>query len=87
MKRYLGKVEETAIIVDIQAFPREYRREFSSAYRVLYKMQGLEYLVEIIDSAQEAFSQLWVNGEKYEFTEKVSETAIQLISCFRNLNS
>jgi len=31
----------------------------------------LNYLVEILDSAQESFPYLWVNGKKYEFSELV----------------
>ena len=32
------------------------------------------YLPEILDSAQEAFDHLWVNGEKYVFSENVIDS-------------
>lgn len=47
-----------------------YRKKFSKAYRVLYE-EGQTYLPEILDSAQEAYPYLWVNGEKYVFSEEV----------------
>jgi len=59
---------------------RTYRDEFTNSYKVLYKqmyeMLGstAAYLPEILDSAQEAFDHLWVNGEKYVFSEHVVES-------------
>jgi hypothetical protein len=38
---------------------------------VLYKEGQLCYLTEILDSAQEGFPYLWVNGEKYVFSGEV----------------
>ena len=35
---------------------REYREEFSKAYKILYKEGNLCYLTEILDSAQEGLS-------------------------------
>ena len=59
---------------------------FSASYKVLYESQqaaapheeppnisSLCYLTEILDSAQEALPFLWVNGEKYIFSESVVE--------------
>ena len=53
---------------------RDYREKFSKAYKVLYKDQELCYLTEILDSAQEGFPYLWVNGEKYVFSKDVLES-------------
>ena len=36
------------------------------------------YLPEILDSAQESFDHLWVNGEKYVFSDHVVESGNQL---------
>jgi len=42
---------------------------------MLYEQNGgqdqLSYLTEILDSAQENYPHLWVNGEKYVFSEDV----------------
>ena len=36
---------------NIKTTPREYRNEFSKAYKILYKDCALCYLTEILDSA------------------------------------
>lgn len=54
---------------------RSYRLKFTRAYKNLYEQSGgheeLCFLLEILDSAQENFPHLWVNGEKYVFSEDV----------------
>ena len=45
----------------------------------------LTYLTEILDSAQEGLPALWVNGEKYIFSENVVEAGMSLYVTFRNL--
>lgn len=45
----------------------------------------LNYLVEILDSAQEAFPYLWVNGKKYEFSEMVLQQGNILYETFVKL--
>jgi hypothetical protein len=58
----------------LKVCPRDYRDKFSKAYKVLYESDGLNYLTEILDSAQEGFPYLWVNGEKYVFSRDVLDT-------------
>ena len=62
----------------IRSRNRRYRKKFSNAYKVLYKEGKLCYLTEILDSAQEAFPYLYVNGEKYVFSKSVIETGKKL---------
>lgn len=63
----------------VKTTSRDYRKEFSQAYRVLFVDQSLCYLTEILDSAQEGkpltpgFPFLYVNGEKYIFSQDVLE--------------
>lgn len=45
---------------------------------MLYKEGQLDYLTEILDSAQEGFPFLWVNGEKYVFSREVLEAGKKL---------
>lgn len=51
----------------------------------MYKEGKLCYLTEILDSAQEAFPYLYVNGEKYVFSKSVIETGKKLFQSFRDL--
>jgi hypothetical protein len=43
------------------------------------------YLPEILDSAQESFDHLWVNGEKYVFSDHVVESGCSLSTHFTAL--
>jgi hypothetical protein len=45
------------------------------------------YLPEIFDSAQEGYSYLWVNGEKYIFSEDVLNAGKELKDSFYNLKT
>ena len=61
------------------------------AYKTLYDQNGgfnsLCYLVEILDSAMENFPHLWVNGEKYVFSDDVTEAGQKLFQNFKQLES
>jgi len=54
---------------------------------VLYKEGALCYLTEILDSAQEGFPYLWVNGEKYVFSQEVLDAGRKLFQQFRIIQS
>lgn len=41
------------------------------------------YLTEILDSAQEGFPYLWVNGEKYVFSNDVLDAGKKLFQQFK----
>lgn len=43
---------------------------------------SLSYLTEILDSAQEGFPFLYVNGEKYMFSQDVLEAGQKLFNGF-----
>ena len=43
------------------------------------------YQVDILDSAQEAFPYMWVNGEKYVFSEHVIEKGTALFGKFQDI--
>jgi len=66
----------------VKTSSREYRSEFSQAYRVLFVDDSLSYLTEILDSAQEGFPFLYVNGEKYMFSQDVLEAGQKLFHGF-----
>ncbi len=77
---------------DVQTVSRDYRQHFSQAYKVLYKEGELSYLTEILDSAQEGilmvysgFPYLWVNGEKYSFSQEVLDHGSRLMIEFFKL--
>ena len=78
-------MEKLSEALEIEIQDRQYRKQFSNAYKVLYKDGKLCYLTEILDSAQEAFPYLYVNGEKYVFSKQVIETGKKLFKNFCSL--
>mmetsp|Transcript_4905 Transcript_4905/g.9181 ORF Transcript_4905/g.9181 Transcript_4905/m.9181 type:complete len:575 (-) Transcript_4905:1982-3706(-) len=80
--KFLNQVERLCEVFKASCVSRSYRNEFSKAYRVLYKEGSLCYLTEILDAAQEGVPYLWVNGEKYVFSNEVLEAGSRLFSSF-----
>ena len=70
-RKFLANIECLVEEMRVSIMSRKYISKFSKAYRILYKEDSLCYLIEILDSAQEAFPYLWVNGEKYDFSPSV----------------
>lgn len=76
-RAYLLCIERLFQILQLTPEKKDYRLKFSKAYKVLYQSQEESqqlaccFLPEILDSAQEAFPFLWVNGEKYVFSKDV----------------
>eukprot|EP00742_Colponemidia_sp_Colp-10_P001722 GILJ01001844.1.p1 GENE.GILJ01001844.1~~GILJ01001844.1.p1 ORF type:complete len:525 (-),score=85.05 GILJ01001844.1:95-1669(-) len=82
-KSFLQSIEKLCETFKPVCASREYRREFSKAYRILYREGALCYLPEILDSAQEGFPYLWVNGEKYIFSQDVLSSGVALYHGFK----
>ncbi|CAI2359023.1 unnamed protein product [Moneuplotes crassus] len=82
--RFLSSLKNLCISMGIERCDRQYIDRFSKAYKILYKEDNTVYLPEIFDSAQEGYSHLWVNGEKYVFSEDVLQSGEQLKRSFYN---
>ena len=81
-KKLLNQLEKLCEVFKVSCTSRDYRNKFSKAYRVLYKEHSLCYLTEILDSAQEGFPYLYVNGEKYVFSGEVLQAGSNLFQKF-----
>lgn len=68
---FLKTVQRLTQSMNISYTDRSYVEKFSKAYKILYSEDNTVYLPEIYDSAQEGYSYLWVNGEKYVFSDDV----------------
>ena len=64
---------------------RKARQKFSEAYKIFYKENSLCYLTEILHAAQESYSYIIVNSEKYIFSPNVLRTGNKLYNSFENL--
>lgn len=86
-KNFLRKLEELALILNIESADRSYRENFSRPYKALYTGGPLCYLIEILDSAQERLPFIIVNSEKYVFSTNVLITGDKLFSSFIKLKN
>lgn len=84
-KKFLNQIEKLCEVYNVPCTSRDYRERFSKAYRVLYKENSLCYLTEILDSAQEGFPYLYVNGERYVFSAEVLQAGSDLFQNFLRL--
>ena len=84
-RKFLSYIEKIINYMQIPVMSRKYRASFTQAYKILYKEGSLCYLTEILDSAQESFPYLWVNGEKYDFSENVIRSGAALFHSFCKL--
>lgn len=87
-RKFLECLENLFALSFLKRASREYRQHFTAAYRVLYDnpvASPLNYLVEILDSAQESFPYLWVNGKKYEFSQMVLQQGNMMYQTFSEL--
>lgn len=83
-RKFLEAVEELVKTFAVPCKERKYREKFSQAYKVLYK-EGLCYLGEILNSAQEGYSYIIVNSEKYIFSPNVLKAAGRVVDTFQML--
>lgn len=74
--------EELISVLGCHLTQRTYRKDFSQSYQ---KMLRDTYNADILDSAQEAFPHMWVNGEKYVFSEHVTAKGTKLFQLFKRL--
>ncbi|CAG9321179.1 unnamed protein product [Blepharisma stoltei] len=81
-KKFLNQIERLCEVFKVNCVSRDYRKAFSKAYQVLYKEGTLCFLTEILDSAQEGFPYLYVNGEKYLFSSEVLDAGSKLFHSF-----
>jgi hypothetical protein len=84
-KKLLYSIEELMHSFAIQCNDRKYRDKFSQAYKVLYTNYSLCYLTEILSSAQEGYSYVIVNSEKYIFSPNVLRAGQKLFAYFETL--
>ena len=84
-KKFLKAIEILMKSFLIPCKDRKYREKFSQAYKILYNANSLCYLTEILNSAQEGYSYVIVNSEKYIFSSNVIRTGKKLFGSFEVL--
>ena len=70
-QEFLNQIEVLMKSLEIKGHDREYRKQFTKAYYLLFEENKLCFLSEILDSAQENTSFIVVNEEKFYFSDEV----------------
>lgn len=85
----LKTIERVSKAFGIRITDRSYRQKFSKAYKTQMEQCGslddFTFSVDILDSAQDNYSHIWVNGEKYVFSEDVIGAGKMVFSQFLEL--
>jgi len=81
-QEFLSCLTQVADELGSELTSRNYRIHYSSSYQ---KMISKPYIADILDSAQEAFPFMWVNGEKYLFSDHVISKGIALFQKFKSI--
>lgn len=76
VRAQLDSIERLLKIFEVPKADREYRAKFTPSYKSM--LAGESYFLDILDSAQEAYPFMWVNGEKYVFSDHVIEKGTAL---------
>ncbi|CAK0844642.1 unnamed protein product [Prorocentrum cordatum] len=72
---FLKQVEETAVALNLDSYPREYRGKFTSDLRAMFSGSERSYRVDILEAALTFTPTLMVNGLVYQLSETVMDHA------------
>ena len=76
---FLEHVTTVACALKMEAAPRLYRRSFTGSYRALFPEESRNYSVPVLKASLEQQSVIWVNGDKFDFSEEVMRRAEALL--------
>jgi gamma-glutamyl-gamma-aminobutyrate hydrolase PuuD len=76
-QKFLDSIAKLIERLGSELEPRLYRMNYSQTYRRMMP-EHQAYQADILDTAQEASPHMWVNGEKYVFSEHVVDKGVDL---------
>lgn len=75
---FLKTVEEVAVALSLDSYPRDYRSKFTADFQALLAGSERSYHVDILEAALSFTPTLVVNGVVYHFSEEVEDYAMAL---------
>mmetsp|Transcript_33626 Transcript_33626/g.78581 ORF Transcript_33626/g.78581 Transcript_33626/m.78581 type:complete len:525 (-) Transcript_33626:114-1688(-) len=73
--QFLEEITATAEALAIPPAPRDYRANFTINYRTLFPDEARNYRVDMLEATLEQYSVIWVNGDKFEFSDEAMSLA------------
>ncbi|KAF7457653.1 phospho-2-dehydro-3-deoxyheptonate aldolase,related protein [Cryptosporidium felis] len=78
-KLFLSNIEMVNEILEIEAYDRSYRENFTNNYKTLFPFPKKRvYRVDVLEASIEGYTSIWVNGEKFEFQAGVINSGKEL---------
>jgi len=81
----LMALDAAASNLGVQVAPRSYRAAFSINYRALFPSEERIYRVDVLEASIDRDSAIWVNGDKFEFSDEAMGRAEVLQSAWAAL--
>jgi len=75
---FLSEIDRVARAMRLPTASRAYRRSFSANYRALFPDNARLYRVDVLETALDQHSEIWVNGEKFELSSDAMSYATAL---------
>lgn len=75
---FLESLEATARAMRLEPANRSYRSSFTINYRALFPDESRNYRVDILEASVEQNAVIWVNGDKFEFSQEAMQCAEDL---------
>eukprot|EP00929_Paragymnodinium_shiwhaense_P053019 TRINITY_DN26550_c0_g1_i1.p1 TRINITY_DN26550_c0_g1~~TRINITY_DN26550_c0_g1_i1.p1 ORF type:complete len:538 (-),score=144.25 TRINITY_DN26550_c0_g1_i1:328-1941(-) len=73
--QFLDGLESAARTMKIDAASRSYRTNFTINYRALFPDEARNYRVDVLEASVEQYAVIWVNGDKFEFSQEAMRRA------------
>eukprot|EP00930_Biecheleria_cincta_P013487 TRINITY_DN11991_c0_g4_i1.p1 TRINITY_DN11991_c0_g4~~TRINITY_DN11991_c0_g4_i1.p1 ORF type:complete len:546 (+),score=99.11 TRINITY_DN11991_c0_g4_i1:78-1640(+) len=83
--RFVESLEEAAVALRLQPADRSYRANFSVNYQALFSDYSRQYRVDILEASLVQTAAIWVNGDKFEFSQEAMMRAEMLKQCWTNV--
>mmetsp|Transcript_27750 Transcript_27750/g.50131 ORF Transcript_27750/g.50131 Transcript_27750/m.50131 type:complete len:524 (-) Transcript_27750:90-1661(-) len=72
---FLEGMDAAARALHLEAASRSYRTHFTINYRALFPDEARNYRVDVLEASVEQYSVIWVNGDKFEFSQEAMRRA------------
>jgi len=82
---FLQRLEAASNALRVEAAAREYRVYFTVNYQILFPTDDRHYRLDILTACTEQYSGIWLNGERYDFEEEVTQKAEALMQAWTEL--
>jgi len=82
---FLQEIDKASMAMRVEAAARDYRENFTVNYQILFPTDERHYRLDILTACTEQYSGVWLNGERYDFDEEVTQKAEALMQAWTEL--